>query len=554
MAKNEPSKSKAELYREERKARIAKAAKQNAKSIEKRTTAASIAKKVVAIILAVAIVGFGGFKLLESTGVISRAATAVKVGDTKVSAAEFNYYYTMAYNEVVNQAASYEQYYGSNVLGFDTNLPPDEQDSTEKDEDGNALKWSEVIRQRAVAIAQQTIGYYNEAVAAGVTLTEDQEAEIKETVENYRTQAAQSNYSLNAFLKVYFGAGFNEKAFVKQLEMEMLAQNFTEDKQSEINNSITDEIISEEYKANQKKYDYADIRYYSIAFKTLTANENESSDALKARQAQANKEITAKANEILTKTTDENTLIEAVKAHNNSETDTTKKSIAATYSSLTSAISEKGADWVFEAGRKAGDKIVIEGEKAVYVIFVIKPVYNSNSVSVRHCLVSFEAKDENNVTDAEKMAAHKKATELLKGLGDKVTEKAFAAMVKENTADEASAETGGLYENIRISDSYVENFEAWSFDPARKAGDTGIVETEYGYHIMYFVSDNTEDLDWKDSIKSAKSSDALTAFQDELFAEEGKNAVTESDTWTNYIVKNYCDTIRKNLAYSQMQK
>ena len=77
MAKNEPSKSKAELYREERKARIAKAAKQNAKSIEKRTTVASIAKKVVAIILAVAIVGFGGFKLLESTGVISRAATAV---------------------------------------------------------------------------------------------------------------------------------------------------------------------------------------------------------------------------------------------------------------------------------------------------------------------------------------------------------------------------------------------------------------------------------------------------------------------------------------------
>lgn len=552
MAKNEPSKSKAELYREERKARIAKAAKQNAKSIEKRTAAASIAKKVVAIVLAVAIVGFGGFKLLETTGVISRAATAVKIGDTKVSAAQFNYYYTMAYNEVVNQTTSYEQYYGSNILGFDTNLPPDEQDSTEKDEDGNALKWSEVIRQRAVTIAQQTVGYYNEAVAAGITLTKDQEAEIQETVENYRTQAAQSNYSLNAFLKMYFGAGFNEKAFTKQLEMEMLAQNFTDDKQSEINDTLTDEVITEEYKANQKKYDYADIRYYSLAFKTLTANEGESEDALKARQAEANKEIVAKANEILAKATDENALIEAVKAHNNSETDTTKKTIAGTYSSFSTSVSEKGADWVFEAGRKAGDKTVIEGDSAAYIIYILKPAYNSNSVSVRHCLVEFDAKDAENVTDAEKTAAHKSATELLNGLGDKVTEDAFSAMVKENTADEASAETGGLYENIRISDNYVENFEAWSFDPARKAGDTGIVETEYGYHIMYFVSDNTEDLDWKNSIKNTKSNEALTAYQEELFAEDGKNVITESDTWTNYIVDNYCDTIRKNLAYSQM--
>ena len=55
MAKNESSKSKAEVYREERKARIAKAAKQNAKGIQKRSAAANILKKVVAVVLAVAI-------------------------------------------------------------------------------------------------------------------------------------------------------------------------------------------------------------------------------------------------------------------------------------------------------------------------------------------------------------------------------------------------------------------------------------------------------------------------------------------------------------------
>lgn len=554
MAKNESSKSKAELYREERKARIAKAAKKNAKSIEKRTTAAGIIKKVVAIVLVVAIVGFAGFEILDSTGVINRAATALKVGNTKVSAAEFNYYYSMAFNEVANQAYQYEQAYGYNPLGFDSSLPPDEQESTQKDEDGNVLTWDAVLKDRAVSIAKQTVGYYNEAVAAGTELTEDQKSEINETIETYRTQAAENNYSLNAFLKTYFGAGFNEKAFVKQLEMELLAQNFTDAKQKEVSDAITDETVAAEYKANQKKYDYADVRYYSLAFKTLTKNEGETDDALKARQKAENDKLIAAAKDIAAKATDENALIEAVKAYNNSKEDTTKKLIATSYDSLSTAVGADGADWAFAAGRKAGEVNTFAGEKSANIILVIKPAYTSNSVSVRHCLVEFEAKDENNVTDAEKQAANKIANDLLKGLGDKVTEDAFSKMVKENTADTASAETGGLYENIRISDNFVENFEKWSFDPARKAGDTGIVETEYGYHIMYFVSDNTDDIDWKAAIKDEMTNKELTAFQEELFKEDGKNVVDEKTMWTDRAAKQYSDTIRKNLAYSQLYK
>ncbi len=552
MAKNESPKSKAELYREERKARIAKAAKKNAKSIEKRTTAIGIIKKVVAIVLAVAIVGFAGFKILESTGIIDRAATALTVGDTKVSVAQFNYYYSMAYNDIANQAYQYEEYYGYNPLGFDSSLPPDEQDSTQKDEDGNVLKWSEVIKQNAISIAQQTVGYYNEAVAAGITLTEDQQAEIDETVETYRQQAAENNYSLNAFLKTYFGSGFNEKTFVKQLEMELLAQNFTDNKQAEVNDSITDEIISAEYKENKKNYDYADIRYYTISFKTLTKNEGETDEALAARQKAENDKLIAAAKDIAAKATDETTFIDAVKAYNESETDTTKKLTAATLTSLTSAIGEDGAEWVFAADRKSGEINTFSGEKSANIVFILKPSYNSNSVSVRHCLIAFDAEDENNVTEEEKKAANKTANDLLKGLGDKVTEEAFIEMVKENTADEASAETGGLYENIRISDNYVENFEAWSFDDARKAGDTGIVETEYGYHIMYFVSDNTDDLDWKNAIKTAKSTEQLTAFQEDLFKEDGKNVVDEKTMWTERVSDKYSDNIRKNLAYTEM--
>ena len=33
----------------------------------------------------------------------------------------------------------------------------------------------------------------------------------------------------------------------------------------------------------------------------------------------------------------------------------------------------------------------------------------------------------------------------------------------------------------------VAPFEEWSFDDARKAGDYGLVKTDYGYHVMYYV-------------------------------------------------------------------
>lgn len=557
MAKNETSKSKAEIYREERKARIAKAAKQNAKSIEKRTTAASVLKKVVAIVIAVAIVGGIGWKVIDSLGVIDRLATAVEIGDTKISAAQFNYYYSSAYNQIASQASQYESAYGYNVMGFDTSVAPDEQTSTQKDEDGNALTWDKVIIDTAVKNAQYYVACYNEALKAGIELTDDQKAEIDETIESYRTEAAENNYSLNAYLKMYFGSGFNEKVFKQQMEMEMLARNFSEDKTSELNDAITDEEVAEEYNKNKAQYNYADIRYYAFDFTTLKANDGETEDALKARQKAANDAVIAEAKAVYEKITNEETFISAVKDYENkdaetpSDKDVTTLTKRATNASLVSAMSEDAAKWAFDNARKAGDKTMITGEKAVYIIMNIKPSYATNSVDVRHCLIAFDAEDSNNVTEEEKKTAYDTAKKLYDEwlAGDKTSD-SFGKMATENTGDEASAADGGLMENIRISDGYVDAFEEWSFDSARKAGDSGIIETEYGYHIMYFVKNNADDLDWKDSIKTTKANASAAAYEEELLADEGSYAVVENEKWTSKISQVFCDTIRKNLAYN----
>jgi hypothetical protein len=46
--------------------------------------------------------------------------------------------------------------------------------------------------------------------------------------------------------------------------------------------------------------------------------------------------------------------------------------------------------------------------------------------------------------------------------------------------------SGELFENV-YPGMMIEPVDEWCFDPSRKPGDTGIVESEYGFHVMYFV-------------------------------------------------------------------
>ena len=110
-------------------------------------------------------------------------------------------------------------------------------------------------------------------------------------------------------------------------------------------------------------------------------------------------------------------------------------------------------------------------------------------VNMRHILIQPEGtNDDGTYTDEAWAEAEKKANELLtEWKNGEHTEDSFAFMAAESSTDSGSATNGGLYEDI-YPGQMVDAFDAWCFDAARKPGDTGIVKTEYGYHIMYFVS------------------------------------------------------------------
>lgn len=139
-------------------------------------------------------------------------------------------------------------------------------------------------------------------------------------------------------------------------------------------------------------------------------------------------------------------------------------------------------------------------------------------VGVRHILICPEkTKDENGketVTEEAWEDCRKKAQALLDSFlaGKNVTEEVFAELAKAHTEDPGSKDNGGLYDQF-FRNEMVAEFETWSFDAARKYGDTGLVKTSYGYHIMYFIEGEAQ---WHYYANAQLRSDACKKFLEGL--------------------------------------
>lgn len=530
MAKieNGGGKSKADLYREERKARLAKAAKKSASKSEKSLRIQKLVQKIVAVTLAAAILVGIGWTVLSFNGVMERTATAATVGNEKVSVRDINYYYMLMYNYSKNMSAQYQQQYGYDPTGFNASVAPDKQEYPQKNEEGETITWSDYLRDAAVDRAQQYIIVYTEAVKAGYSMTDEEKAAIDDQVEQIRTSAAKSNMSINAFLRETYGRGISERFLRKQLEKETLVQRFSEDKFNEIKESYTPEAVKKIYEEDKDSYDVVSVRSFSFAREKLKAEDKETADALAERQKAADAAVKAKADAMLAGVTDEATFVSLAKENKvvaegaDYDADAETALFFKNKAGLESTISKDAATWLFEDARKVGDKKVFETDNAYFVVYLKTTQFPTATVDVKHILLSFKAdpSDSTPATDAEKSAAKKKADDVYaEWLEGEKTSDRFSELAKEYSMDTGSKENGGLYEGV-YTGQMVAPFENWCFDTSRKAGDTGIVETTYGYHVMYFIKNNKTDFSYIDTITESKANEDNEKFLQDLLDSE----------------------------------
>lgn len=145
----------------------------------------------------------------------------------------------------------------------------------------------------------------------------------------------------------------------------------------------------------------------------------------------------------------------------------------------------------------------------------------SKLYNVRHILIEPEGGTENEdgtktYTDAEWEACLKEAQALLDQWksGD-ATEESFAQLATSESADGGSSTNGGLYTDLSESTNFVQEFKDWYLDESRQVGDTGLVKSVYGYHIMYFSAANTN---WQNECRTALITQMSQQFVEELMA------------------------------------
>lgn len=108
-------------------------------------------------------------------------------------------------------------------------------------------------------------------------------------------------------------------------------------------------------------------------------------------------------------------------------------------------------------------------------------------------------------------------------LSGEKTEASFGTLANEKSDDNnGNVTNGGLYENVKQGDM-VQPFNDWIFDETRKPGDYGLVKTQFGYHVMYFVGG--EEI-WYTEAKNALLS--------ELSTENLSKILEDFETETNY--------------------
>jgi parvulin-like peptidyl-prolyl isomerase len=403
------------------------------------------------IYTAIAIVFLAVFALLifVNSGFIEGHATAVTVGDHKVTPVEYNYYYMDTYYTMYSYYGDYAQYF----MSEDTVL----------------------------STMQQTYTLLDEAEKAGYQLDDETLASIAETMETLESSATSNGYkNADTYLEASFGKGSSAESYEAYLTNRQIASGYSTVKSESF--TYTDDEIAAYYAENVNDFDLVTFRYF---FVDGSADDDEDAEAtLAAAEATAaTMAAAASGNEsaFLSQAT-ENTEVDDDTEY---DADSSTLYSDASYSTMSSYYGSDIADWLFDTTRLEGETTYIanSSETGYYVLyFSSRNTLDYNTVNVRHILISAEdSSDEDSMAEAlaqaEEILAEYEAGEQ--------TAEAFAALAEEYSTDTGSNTNGGLYENV-YQGQMVTNFNDWCFDESRQVGDTGIVESSYGYHVMYF--------------------------------------------------------------------
>lgn len=458
---------------------------------QKQSKMRSIVITICVILAAVLVIGLTVFNRLVDTGYFLRHQIAAESENYEVDGAMMTYFFHSNYQTY----AAYASY-----LGIDTSVSLKAQESSIS----SGMTWFDYFASSSQSYVKELLALCEAAKANGVTLDDDDRASIDESIDSLKNAAESYGYTVDQYLINAFGAGINTKDVKHCLELTALASKYSADYMASL--TYSDEQLEAYYEANSATFDGVDVIAITIPASTYEETDEDGNpvgDATAAATAAENK-----ANEIAAATSvDEfNAAIrDYLKNDRGNAEEELDAMVEQCYSThVTATTLSSAAEWAFSAS--VGDTYVsgTSGASQYTVYYLAKEAYRDDTPgrNIRHILfknTTYEDDAKANEVYAEWEAAG-------------FTEEKFLELNSLYNEDSSIA-NGGLYENVQEGQMVTE-FNDWMFDPARKSGDHGIVETSYGWHIMYYVGEGERAVWQSEAISALQSADYSKLVED----------------------------------------
>lgn len=467
---------------------------------------------------------------------IPRMTNAATIDGQNYSAAEVGYYYQSAYRSFLNQNSYFLSYFGldtsrplkdqeisadtASMLGLEVPEAPEPAEGEEAEPVSTGITWRDYFMDQAMDNIAVIHSALKAAEAEGFQYPASVQAQYDDNMNALKSTAAASGLSVGQYLKSNYGAGMTENIYGKQL-MDVLRYSAYADAYE---NSLTysEDQLEETYNSDPNSYDHVSYESASLSGaapsttdddgNTVEPTEEESAAALAAAQDTARKILDG--------------------YNNGGKLEDLAEEYDSTYNSNDNSSYSSGdviSEWLYDSARKAGDAAVLETSNIEYVVVFRERFRDENpTIDIRHILVPLGSgtltEDDEGYDEEQaqlKADAHAKAEALLsQWQSGEATEASFADLAMQESAD-GSKYNGGLIDEV-YEGQMVTEFNDWCFDASRKAGDTGVVDSQYGSHVMYFSGVNALNR-WQTQAASLLRSKDYSKWEEDLIA----NVVTQ---------------------------
>lgn len=470
--------------------------------------------------------------IVWKSNIIQKTATAATIDGQKYTAAEVNFHYQNVYRNFINNNYTMLSY---GMLSLNPSASLSGQTLGEGDaamlgleSDAVGQTWKDYFADQALEQMAAVQSVLKTARDEGFQYPASVQENYDANMQSLRDTAAASGVSVDRYLQANLGSTMTEKVYGQRLMATLQYEAYATAKQDSL--TYSDAELEDAYKADRNTYDRVDYEYITVSGTAESTTDAEGNTVEPTEEETTAAMAAAK-----------NTAEEILAAYRNgqsleSQADT-ENGVTYAHSETASYSSTPVLEWAFDDARREGDTDVIENSSSYTVaLFHSKSRFEYNTVDVRHVLIrpeetTLSSEDDGYQADvdAKRADAKARAEELYnQWKSGTANEDTFAELAKENSADGNAAE-GGIYTEV-YQGQMVPTFNDWCFDAGRKSGDSGIVETDYGYHIMYFVGQN--DPYWKVQVRDNLVNTAM----DEWYGTFTQNhTIDKSDSGMKYV-------------------